>query len=97
MGNGQCCNGQCTNGTCGPQPMCPSDGTPCGDCLATNCCNQIAACFNTPACTQNIGCFIACVGNGGNPFQCGIQCVNNPQAVQVLLCLANQCGPGTCF
>jgi hypothetical protein len=93
----ECCTGVCSNGVCGSQPMCTSDGTPCGDCLANNCCDQLTTCFNDPSCLQDVGCFINCVTNGGGPPQCLFQCVKDPAALQLLFCLGGQCGPGICF
>jgi hypothetical protein len=95
---GDCCNGQCSNGICGA-PACPSDGTPCGECLATSCCNQLSTCLASPNCQVAVACFFNCVANGGGPIQCGFQCqiLQNPQAQQLLGCLVNNCGAGTCF
>jgi len=92
-----CCSGTCTNGTCGASPVCPSNGTTCGDCIAAKCCTQLTACLGAPACAQNIVCFLNCVGNGTGPAQCAAQCIKNPKALQFLLCLGGQCGPNVCF
>src|SRR5262249_33955441 len=85
------CSGACNNSVCGPPSMCPSDGTACGDCVSQHCCNQLDNCLNTPMCLQNINCFFMCIQNGGGPIQCGFQCVNSPQAFQLLTCIGQQC------
>jgi len=90
-----CCSGTCVLGFCGFS-QCPSDGSTCGDCVAENCCSQIQGCFGSPDCVDDFTCFIQCV-QGGSPVQCLLQCVNDPQAFQALLCLGQNCGPGTCF
>jgi hypothetical protein len=93
----QCCNGQCNGGVCGPPPVCPTTGNACGDCIAESCCGQLMSCGSDPSCQQNVTCFIQCTGNGGGAGQCFFQCVNNPKAIQLLLCLGTSCGQGTCF
>jgi hypothetical protein len=92
----QCCAGQCSGGLCGP-PACPSNGTACGDCIATKCCNQAAACLADPACTAALQCIFACVQMGGQPLQCFQQCGGNTKAIQAGLCAANSCGAGICL
>jgi len=91
----ECCSDICIAGFCGPS-TCPSDGSPCGDCIAQNCCSQILGCFGSPACIEDVTCFLGCVG-GGNPIQCFLQCINDPQAFQAAICLGTNCGPGICF
>ena len=93
-----CCTDQCNGGVCGAAPMCPSNGTTCGNCTAQKCCTQLTACLNDATCTQDIACFLQCTGNGGGVGQCFFQCVNNsPKATQVLVCLGTNCGNGVCF
>jgi hypothetical protein len=96
MSDAQCCTGECNAGVCGA-PLCPSDGSECGDCVAQSCCNQLLSCFNSPSCVQDVQCFFQCVGGGGGPAQCFFQCVDSPQAIGVLVCVGSNCGPGTCF
>jgi hypothetical protein len=31
------------------------------------------------------------------PLTCLLQCVNDPEAFQALICLGSNCGPGVCF
>jgi hypothetical protein len=93
----ECCSGSCNAGTCGNQ-ACPSDGSTCGNCVASSCCSQLLGCFQNPSCINNVTCFLQCItGGGGGPIQCLTQCVNSPQAFQLLICLGTNCGPGTCF
>jgi hypothetical protein len=91
----ECCSGSCVSGICGFS-QCPSDGSPCGDCIADNCCTQILDCFDSPDCIDDVTCFFTCIPNGG-PVQCFLQCVQSPQAFQLLFCLGQNCGPGICF
>jgi hypothetical protein len=42
-------------------------------------------------------CEIACVKSGGGVAQCFQQCGSNNQTVQAALCVANNCGVGTCL
>jgi hypothetical protein len=77
--------------------MCPTDGTACGDCIASNCCAQAAACLNNPACNMGLQCEIECVKNGGAPVTCFQNCGANPQTIQAAICVNNNCGPGICL
>jgi len=94
----QCCSNQCNNGFCGPPAVCPTNGMPCNDCLATKCCNQLTNCLGSPTCTQAITCFLTCVQNMGSLPQCYFQCIaGNQQANQLIFCLGQNCGQGVCF
>lgn len=88
---GQCCSNQCSNGFCGSGPVCPSDGSPCGDCVAQSCCGQLVGCLTSPGCIDDVFCFQSCVG-GGTPLPlCFFQCIDDPAAFDVLTCLAGNC------
>jgi hypothetical protein len=91
----QCCSAECNGGLCGP-PTCPSDGTACGDCIASSCCAQASACLSNPACDMTLECLIGCVGMGGQPAQCFGKCGGNPMAIQAALCAAQSCA-GACL
>jgi hypothetical protein len=80
-----CCTGQCSGGVCG-KPNC-------GQCIGQKCSSQLSACLGDPQCQQDLGCLVQC-----KTPQCGLMCVGgNQKAVQVLICLATNCGAGTCF
>ena len=98
MTAGECCSNECNGGLCGPPtPVCPSDGSVCGDCIADNCCDQIAGCFASPQFIDDVTCFVGCISGGGGPGQCFFQCISGPQALGVVVCLGTNCGPGVCF
>jgi hypothetical protein len=44
-----------------------------------------------------VTCFTQCIAGGSGPIGCLAQCVNSPQAFQMLICLGTNCGQGTCF
>jgi hypothetical protein len=92
----ECCTGSCTAGVCGA-PLCPLSGQPCADCMATKCCNQAASCFNDPQCLSDVTCFLQCAQGGSGLPQCFFKCVKSPLATQILVCLGQNCGVGTCF
>jgi hypothetical protein len=77
--------------------MCPSNGTPCGDCIAAKCCPQAEACLTNPACDMALQCVIGCVQMGGMPVQCFTQCGANPGVLPVAACAGNLCGAGICL
>src|SRR5262249_41693541 len=77
--------------------MCPSNGTPCGDCVAAACCAQVGACLADPACAAAFECELTCTKMGGQPIQCFQQCGGNPGSLNALTCVANNCGAGVCL
>jgi hypothetical protein len=77
--------------------MCPSDGTSCGNCLATMCCAQVGACLSDPACAASLQCILTCTKAGGQPTQCFQQCGGNPATINAAICAANSCGNGVCL
>ncbi len=92
----QCCSDACNDGFCGAGPICPSDGSVCGDCIAGNCCGQLLGCLTSPGCLDDVFCFQSCVG-GGTPLPfCLFQCIDDPAAFDVLICLAGNCS-GSCL
>ena len=95
----QCCAGQCNGGVCGAS-MCPSDGSTCGNCIAGKCCAQAAACLDNPACDGDPPVrHRAALQKGGPPIQCLQQCggTTNTQVIQAAVCVASNCGAGTCY
>jgi hypothetical protein len=92
----QCCAAQCNGGVCGP-PTCPTDGTACGDCIASNCCAQSQACLDDPVCNMELHCELGCVKNGGSLPTCFQMCGGNPQTIQAGICAFNNCGGGICL
>jgi hypothetical protein len=93
----ECCSDVCENGVCGGGVDCPLTGDPCGDCVAQSCCAQANQCFADPDCQGDIACFFSCIQGGGGPAICGFQCINSPAAFQLLICVGQSCGAGTCF
>jgi hypothetical protein len=75
---------------------CPSDGSQCGNCTATNCCNELASCFATTSCAQDLGAFVLCVSNGGQPATCFFQNVDDPLAFDAGTCFLQNCA-AQCF
>jgi hypothetical protein len=77
--------------------MCPTDGSTCGNCIASNCCAQAATCLTDPACVGELQCLVKCVLAGGGPIMCFQQCGANPQVLQAALCTQQNCGTGICL
>jgi hypothetical protein len=92
----ECCSQQCSGGFCGQGPLCPSDGSPCGDCAAQNCCNEFLACLTAPGCPEDLQCYFPCLAMTGDPIGCFMQCIDQPESFQVIACLAGNC-LGDCF
>ena len=91
----ECCSGICIAGFCGPSE-CPSDGSPCQECIAQQCCSEILGCFGSPDCIDDVLCFLQCVQTTPQPVQCFFQCADDPQAFQTLACLGFNCATD-CF
>lgn len=66
----------------------------CRTCLATSCCDEIAACAGDPSCEQSMECVFGCM-KSGNRSQCLGNC-SNVFATQVGACVQRSCGAPTC-
>lgn len=91
-----CCGGECNAGKCATSP-CPTDGTPCGDCIQSKCCSQASGCLADPMCDMALLCEIACVKNGGAPLACFDECGSVNATFEAAVCVASSCGVGICL
>jgi hypothetical protein len=95
MNSSDCCSGACIAGTCGTV-ACPSDGSACGDCVATECCGQLTSCVTNPACAQDLGAFVFCATGGNDPITCFLENVDDPRAFEAAGCFLQNCA-SSCF
>ncbi|KIG16247.1 Endo-1,4-beta-xylanase A precursor [Enhygromyxa salina] len=70
----------------------PAGDTPCAECTAENCCDELQACAADETCS----CFSGCLGMGMNGMECSMECgVDNPMQIpalgQLRICTNQSC------
>ena len=84
----------CSDMACKQQCLCVSDGSACGDCETSKCCDPLATCNTDGACVTLADCVFACAAGDQNcENACGSQ--STQQAVDefnaIITCVGNNC------
>lgn len=82
-----------TGESTGAPSLCPPEPNDddCQICTKGRCCDELLACQADEVC----GCFSMCIAMGGNPMECGMQCMGNPMMNEALMAL-RQCNQTQC-
>lgn len=82
-----------TGESTGAPSLCPPEPNDddCAVCTKGRCCDELLACQADEMC----GCLSMCIAMGGNPMECGMQCMGNPMMNQALMAL-RQCNQMQC-
>ncbi len=82
-----------TGESTGAPSLCPPEPNDddCQICTKGRCCDELLACQADEVC----GCFSMCIAMGGNPMECGMQCMANPMMNEALMAL-RQCNQTQC-